>query len=109
MKYRSVVSRRGEEQGRRVVTFLDAVAWPGGSALAWQQNLPMGTPSCCIQFVRCQHGDIPGPPPQGVSITSPGCHLPFENGGRENLGMHLPQQGCALLRLILEEDLKILE
>lgn len=41
MKFRFVVSRRGGEQGSRVVTFVDAVAWPGGSALVWQQNLPL--------------------------------------------------------------------
>lgn len=100
MKHGFVVSRRAGQQGDDPSRYC---------SMALVFCFCIGTPSCCIQFVQCQHRDIPEPPPLGVSITSPACHLLFENGGGGNLGMHLPQQGCALLRLILERDLTILE
>lgn len=106
VKHRSAVGRRREEQGRSGagVTLPGVAPWPRGSAWAWQHGLPIGSPSFCLQ----QRG-LPGTSTPGGSRSPPkGCH-PHLVIGRETWGITLPLQGCALLGLILEGDLEILE
>lgn len=90
------------------MTLLGVVPCPGALSNSGSMASPWAPPAAASSSHTTSTGAPRDLHPGGAGSPPKGCHPSLRDVGVRQ-GTHLPQQGCALLGLILEQDLKILE